>query len=737
MIRPLRIASLALVFLLPLLPALAQPAGSRTSGSRTNPSRPANTQKDKDRAVAIVNGQKIPFKYYEDLYADQIAYQRRIGGPDQVEQGTDDAMFLQLIEAELTRQEAARRKVKVTRDQAIQALLKNPPDFIREAFIDDKGNFQNEIFRQVVLHPDMIGRMAGGGGNADEVTAQWKADLDKVIAFMQTQETKRLLQDKLFAQKPLTSEQIRRRYIAERTRFDGSFIRVLHSTVPDSLVPVTDRQARAWYDSHIEDFRFASARQLASILIPVVPTSADSAAHRAKIEAARSTIMNAPVTGRAAVVTEMLKGLPRSRFPEQMVNILQVPKEIRDSLRRGKVGDVIGPFSFDREDVLFVIEDTVSTQDTVIHARHILMKVKEGNIEEDTTIRNLMGVMRSNIAHEQHFLQGVQFYSQDGSSTRGGDLGFFTRGTMVPEFDSAAYNAPVGKAVGPFRTQYGYHLIWVIERVTAAYKIRELRFPFAPSPAAMEAAQREAVTYAEAVRDNRATDSLFFEFKARYPGTVVDTSLLHRLDVYGDALMPANFAFNADSGDVGVFALPAYRVMISKLIYAYPTGIAPYEKIRIKFVLPAVERERQLDLLKPAMQALADTMTPEMTLGNIRLSAPWAEAYMVQDQYLASPPDEDTTMLDSCLEVARDGSVCGPVRGKHGYYFLRVVKKTHIPTAADFARERESFTREFLDRYREKLFTEMMVKAREYAVVDDLRPGVPGGASGQGRSGSQ
>jgi parvulin-like peptidyl-prolyl isomerase len=722
MTRSLRLASLLLALILPLFSATAQqkparrPAASQATGASAKDSR----------TVAVVNGQTIPYKYYEDLYNDQINYQLRNGGTNVVAQEHEDALFLQLIDAELIRQEAAKRNVRVTRDQAIQALLENPPDFIQDAFVDGKGIFQKDIFRQVVLHPEMIGRIASPGRDQNEVIAQWKADLDKVIVYVQTRETRRQLADKLYAAKPLTADQIRRRYITERTLFNGSFIRVLNTTIPDSLVPVTDRQARAWYDSHLDDYRFASARQVAAMLMPVAPSSADSVDHYRQIIAARASIAQVPVAQRSNVVTQVSQGLPRNRFPNTPVNILQVPKEVRDSLRAAKIGDVIGPFSFEKEDVLFFIEDTVSTHDTVIHARHILIKVKPGDIGEDTTTRNLMTVMRGNITSDSLFEVGVKFYSQDGSAQRGGDLGYFGHGTMVPEFDSAAYSAPVGVAVGPVRSRFGYHLIWVKERVTTGYKIRELRFPFGASASAIETAKNDAVAYARALRANTASDSLYYALKGKYPGTVVDTSIIHRLDIYGDALAPADFAFNADSGDVGVFPLPYDRLMIAKVIFSYPTGIAPYEKIRMNFVVPNVQREHQLDMLAPRMKALADTMTPEMTLGNIRLSAPWAEAFMVHEQYLTSPPDEDTLLLDSCMEAARDSSVTGPVRGKNGYYFLRVVKKIQTPTAADFARDRIAYTREFTDRYREKLLTEMLAKAREYAVVEDRRPGAIG-----------
>lgn len=49
----------------------------------------------------------------------------------------------------------------------------------------------------------------------------------------------------------------------------------------------------------------------------------------------------------------------------------------------------------------------------------------------------------------------------------GGDLGEFTHGQMVKEFDEAAFAAEIGKIVGPVKTQYGYHLIMVTKKVPA------------------------------------------------------------------------------------------------------------------------------------------------------------------------------------------------------------------------------------------------------------------------------
>lgn len=60
----------------------------------------------------------------------------------------------------------------------------------------------------------------------------------------------------------------------------------------------------------------------------------------------------------------------------------------------------------------------------------------------------------------------MQEFSTCPSAAKGGDLGTFKRGAMVPEFDSTVFNDEtlLGAVCGPIKTQFGYHLLQVVER---------------------------------------------------------------------------------------------------------------------------------------------------------------------------------------------------------------------------------------------------------------------------------
>jgi hypothetical protein len=126
-------------------------------------------------------------------------------------------------------------------------------------------------------------------------------------------------------------------------------------------------------------------------------------------------------------------------------------------------------------------------------------------------------------------------------------------------------------------------------------------------------------------------------------------------------------------------------------------------------------------MLRPRIERLADTLTAEMLIGPIRGITPMAEVFLYNNQKIDPPPDESPFLLDSLLRVTPAGGVGGPVRGTHGYYFLRLIEKNG-PGQAEYLAQKDRWHESYLAKYRDDLFNEMLRSARHFAEIQDLRP---------------
>lgn len=95
----------------------------------------------------------------------------------------------------------------------------------------------------------------------------------------------------------------------------------------------------------------------------------------------------------------------------------------------------------------------------VVSARHILVDSLE-----------LAKEIKNKIDNGLNFEMAAMQYSSCPSKEQGGNLGEFTRGRMVPEFENAAFELAVGQISEPVKTQFGYHIIKVDEKVEQTAK---------------------------------------------------------------------------------------------------------------------------------------------------------------------------------------------------------------------------------------------------------------------------
>ncbi len=87
------------------------------------------------------------------------------------------------------------------------------------------------------------------------------------------------------------------------------------------------------------------------------------------------------------------------------------------------------------------------------NARHILVETEEQCND-----------LTKQIEEGADFASVAQKHSSCPSKAQGGDLGSFSPGQMVPEFDKVVFSADVNTVQGPVKTQFGYHLLEVTSR---------------------------------------------------------------------------------------------------------------------------------------------------------------------------------------------------------------------------------------------------------------------------------
>lgn len=104
--------------------------------------------------------------------------------------------------------------------------------------------------------------------------------------------------------------------------------------------------------------------------------------------------------------------------------------------------------------IVTLMSNIVSAQEyTQVHAEHILVKTASEAQQ-----------IKKNIDDGGSFEYYARVYSLCPSGANNGDLGYFGKGQMVREFEKAAFETPVGEVSKPVYTQFGWHLIKVLDK---------------------------------------------------------------------------------------------------------------------------------------------------------------------------------------------------------------------------------------------------------------------------------
>ena len=289
------------------------------------------------------------------------------------------------------------------------------------------------------------------------------------------------------AQNQLNVAQLRERLAAE-----GIDLARFRANLRDQLLVERTREREVYQrirltDSDVEDYlerqRLAAAAEaplnLAQILVSV-PEGASEAvvAERRRLAEAALARVRAGESFEAVArqVSEdpqrerggEIGARPASRLPDLFV-------EATRTLKAGEVtsAPVRSGAGFHVLKVLSRADVSLS-QVTQTRSRHILLRTSNRLTAEAAQAR-LVGYRRLIEAGTRTFEDMAREFSEDGSAAQGGDLGWATPGTMVPEFEDAMNALPLGGLSQPVVSRFGVHLIQVLERRNVAIDPRQLR----------------------------------------------------------------------------------------------------------------------------------------------------------------------------------------------------------------------------------------------------------------------
>ncbi len=159
-----------------------------------------------------------------------------------------------------------------------------------------------------------------------------------------------------------------------------------------------------------------------------------------------------------------------------------------------------------------VYKDSLPDLKETVDISHILMLVKASDSSQDEAFKKISKIYEA-IKNGADFAKEAEKYSDDpASAQRGGDLGMISRGDFVPEFEAAAYQLKDGEISDIVQTQFGFHIIQMIERRGEKIDTRHILVRVTPT----EADEQRVIDKLNEIREQALAGADFDSLALKY-----------------------------------------------------------------------------------------------------------------------------------------------------------------------------------------------------------------------------
>ncbi len=355
-----------------------------------------------------------------------------------------------------------------------------------------------------------------------------------------------------------------------------------------------------------------------------------------------------------------------------------------------------------------------------IRASHVLLTT-EG--KDDAAVRAQAEQVLKEARSGADFAALAKKYSQDESNAQqGGDLDYFSRGRMVPEFETAAFALKPGEIGDIVKTEFGYHIIKLVDRKPAI--VRPLTDPDVykeiEAEILREQSDQQAATLAEAIVAEARTPQALEKSAASRGLKIEESGFFPRggmVEGLGPQSPVSTSAFELADNTVSAPVVgPAGRVVfyVSGKQDAY---VPKLDEVRSR-VRDDVIQARAATLAKQRADALAAQLK---TAPNFQAAAKAAGFEAVTTQPLARdgviPNIGRSPEIEAVAFSSPTGTVSNAIGTPQGAAIIRVASRQDV-NPADFAMARDKFRAEVLNERRSRFYQTYMDKAREKMKIE-------------------
>jgi peptidyl-prolyl cis-trans isomerase D len=353
-----------------------------------------------------------------------------------------------------------------------------------------------------------------------------------------------------------------------------------------------------------------------------------------------------------------------------------------------------------------------------VRASHILLKT-EG--KDDAAVKAKIEDLLKQARAGADFAELAKKYSEDeGSAKNGGDLDYFQRGRMVAEFDQVAFSMQPGQISDPVKTQYGYHIIKLVDKKPATTKtLAEVRQQLADQ-LAYERAQAQAADLAQKL-EREISRPVDLDRVARANALTVQESGFFARDEPIMGLGPAPEAtaraFDMKQGDVSGSTRVSRGYVFLALIAKQDPYVPKLDEVKER-VRDEVVKEKARTLSKQKAVEIAAKLKSAADFEKAAKAA-GVEA-KTTDLVTRDSPIPDLGSAPAVEDAAFKlpvGAVSEAIATDNGSAVIKVLEKKET-TPEEWNTAKDRFREDLLTDRRNRFFTAYMAKAKQRMKIE-------------------